>query len=179
MRQIVPRRGRSFAALALALAVTLGAPSAASARSEKTLAYPREQVWPAAVRFLVVDEHLKVTEKDADAGFVTFELREDHKTFRGALEVVTIVRDGRTLVRFVLSIDDRPSWIEIAMLTRLETKLRAELGAPTPAPSAPPRKDEPPRKPEPPKQDEAPQKDAPKPDDGARRDDGPTISPTP
>ena len=174
MRQIVPRRGRSFAALALALAVTLGAPSAASARSEKTLAYPRDQVWPAAVRFLVVDEHLKVTEKDADAGFVTFELREDRKTFRGALEVVTIVRDGRTLVRFVLSIDDRPSWIEIAMLTRLEAKLRAELGAPTPAPS------EPPRKPEPPKQDEPPKKDPPPPDDGARRDDhGPTISPTP
>ncbi|MEO7731110.1 MAG: hypothetical protein ABIY55_09075 [Kofleriaceae bacterium] len=174
MRQIVPRPGRSFAALALALAVTLGAPSAASARSEKTLAYPREQVWPAAVRFLVVDEHLKITEKDADAGFVTFELHEDHKTFRGALEVVTLVRDGRTVVRFVLSIDDRPSWIEIAMLTRLETKLRAELGAPTPAPAEPPKKDEPPRK------DEAPKKGAPKPDDGAKPDDhGPTISPTP
>jgi len=169
MRQIARRLA------VLALAVTLGAPAVASARSEKTLAYPREQVWPAAVRFLVVDEHLKVTEKDADAGFVTFELHEDHKTFRGALELVTIVRDGRTLVRFVLSIDDRPSWIEIAMLTRLETKLRAELGAPTPAPSDPPKKDEPPAK-----KDDAPKKDAPKPDDGARHDDnGPTISPTP
>jgi hypothetical protein len=168
MRQIDPRRGRSFTALALALAATLAVPSAASARSEKTLAYPRDQVWPAAVRFLVVDEHLKITEKDAEAGFVTFELREEHKTFRGALEVVTIVRDGRTLVRFVLSIDDRPSWIEIAMLTRLETKLRAELGSPAPAPSEPPRKDEPPKK------------DAPRPDDGAKHDDnGPTISPTP
>lgn len=173
MCQIAPRRGRSFAALALALAVTLGAPSAASARSEKTLAYLREQVWPAAVRFLVVDEHLKVTEKDAEAGFVTFELREDRKTFRGALEVVTIVREGRTLVRFVLSIEDRPSWIEIAMLSRLETKLRAELGAPTPAPSEPPKQDEP-------KKDEAPKKPAPRPEDGAKHDDnGPTISPTP
>ncbi len=181
MRQIdlrlASRRGRSFAALALGLTMTLGAPSVASARSEKTLAYPREQVWPAAVRFLVVDEHLKVTEKDAEAGFVTFELHEDHKTFRGALEVVTLVRDGRTLVRFVLSIDDRPSWIEIAMLTRLETKLRAELGAPTPAPSDPPKKDEPPR--DPPK-NEPPKNEAPKKDDGARHDDnGPTISPTP
>src|SRR4051812_3719361 len=39
-----------------------------AARSEKTLAYPRDQVWPTAVRFLVVDERVKVLEKDADAG---------------------------------------------------------------------------------------------------------------
>jgi hypothetical protein len=174
MRQIAPRRRRSLATLALALGV-LGAPSLAAARSEKTLAYPRDQVWPTAVRFLVVDEHVKVTEKDPDAGFVTFELRDDGKTFRGALEVMTVVRDGRTLVRFVLQIEDRPSWLEIAMLTRLETKLRAELGMPSPGPSKEPGK--PPAK-------DAPKdsgKDAPK--DGKRdepaSDDGPRISPTP
>jgi hypothetical protein len=168
MCQIAPRRSHWLAALALALTASLALPSTATARSEKTLAYLREQVWPTAVRFLVVDEHLKVTEKDAEAGFVTFELRDDGKTFRGALEVMTIVRDGRTLVRFVLQIEDRPSWIELGMLKRLEAKLRAELGSPAPEPS-------PPAAPEPPK------KAAPKPDDAgdAKRDDGPTISPTP
>jgi len=172
MRQIAPHRS-SRLALALALASTLAVPSAAWARSERTLAYPRDQVWPTAVRFLIVDEHLKVTEKDAEAGFVTFELRDDGKTFRGALEVMTVVRDGRSLVRFVLQIEDRPSWLELAMLRRLETKLRAELGAPAPAPSDPP-KAEP--KPEP---KEPPHKDAPRPDDGKHDDGGPPISPTP
>jgi hypothetical protein len=152
--------------VALAAAALVTAAPPASARSEKTLAYPRDQAWPTAVRFLVVDEHARVTEKDAAAGYVMFELRDDGKLFRGSLEVVTLVRDGRTVVRFVLQIADRPSWLEIAMLERLERKLRAELGSPSPAPDAPPpRKDE-------------PRPDAPRPD-APGTDDGPPISPTP
>jgi hypothetical protein len=135
----------------------------ADARSEKTLAYPRDAVWPAAVRFIRVDEHLKVIEKDADAGYVIFELKEDGKTFRGSLEVIDTVKDGRHVVRFVVQIEDRPSWIEDEMLKRLERKLRSELGSPAPAPSAPPaKKEEPKPAPTPPK------------DDG-----GPPVSPTP
>lgn len=151
------------------LCIALAA-SPAAARSEKTLGYQRDQVWPAAVRFLVVDEHLKVIEKDADAGYVLFEMKDDGKVFRGSLEVMTVVKDRRTLVRFVLQIEDRPDWLEIAMLTRLERKLRAELGTPAPAPSAPrdPPKDAPQ---DPPKEDG---KEPRKPDDG-----GPPISPTP
>jgi hypothetical protein len=166
-----PRRPRAGIALGAMLATALAVVSApASARSEKTLAYPRDQVWPTAVRFLVVDEHVKITDKDADAGYVMFELRDDGKLFRGSLEVATVIRDGRNQVRFVLQIADRPSWLEIAMLGRLEVKLRAELGSPSPPPSspppdtAPPKKDEP--RPEPPR-------------DGARHDDGPPVSPTP
>ena len=134
----------------------------ASARSEKTLAYPREQAWPAAVRFLAVDERLRLVEKDADAGYVLFELRDEGKLFRGSLEVVAIVAEGRTLVRFVLAIEDRPSWLEIAMLRRLERKLRAELGAPAPAPA--------------PRQ---PPRDAPKPPPPSDDGGGPPISETP
>jgi len=159
-------------AAACSLAGALASPAVAWARSEKTLAYPRDQVWPAAVRFLVVDERLKITEKDADAGYVMFELREDRRVFRGSLEVVTVVRDGRTAVRFVLQIADRPSWLELAMLGRLEDKLRAELGSPAPPPSEPPRKAEPGKDPAPSK-DPAPGKDP------GRADDGPPISPTP
>ncbi len=144
-----------------ALIAILLSTSIADARSEKTLSYQREQVWPTAVRFLVVDERVRVIEKDADAGYVTFELKDDGKVFRGSLEVMTVERDKRKSVRFVLQIEDRPDWLEIAMLTRLERKLRAELGSPAP----PPAKD-------PPK--EPPQKDPPKPDEG-----GPPISPTP
>ena len=161
-----PRRHRrATAGLAALLACGLaGGAAPAWARSEKTLAYPRDQVWPTAVRFLVVDERVKITEKDAEAGYAVFELRDDGKLFRGSLEVVAVNRDGRSAVRFVLQIEDRPSWLEIAMLRRLEAKLRADLGSPAPAPSEPPRKPE-------------PGKDAGK--DGAGHDDGPPVSATP
>jgi len=135
------RRAGLALVIGLAMAGLAGAPVVAWARSEKTLAYPRDQAWPTAVRFLVVDEHVRITEKDADAGYVLFELRDDRKMFRGSLELVSLVRDGRSVVRFVLQIADRPSWLEIAMLGRLETKLRAELGAPTPPAPEPPRKE--------------------------------------
>jgi len=150
----------SFLCLALAVGV-------ASARSEKTLAYQLDQVWPAAVRFLVVDERVKVIEKDADAGYVLFELKDDGKVYRGSLEVMAVVKERRTSVRFVLQIEDRPDWIEVAMLTRLERKLRSELGTPAPPPAKDPPK-------EPPGDAPAKPKDPPKVDDG-----GPPISPTP
>jgi hypothetical protein len=109
--------------------------TAAGARSEKTLAYMRESVWSTAVRFLVVDEKVKVTEKDGDAGYVLFELRDEGKSYRGSLEVMTVVKDKRTSVKFVLQIQDRPEWMEVAMLNRLERKLKSELGSPSPTPS--------------------------------------------
>lgn len=169
MRQIARSPRLALATLAVAVAVIAGGAAPASARSDRTLAYLRDQVWPTAVRFLVVDEHVKITEKDAEAGYVLFELRDDGKPFRGSLEVMTVVRDGRTAVRFVLQIEDRPSWVELAMLARLETKLRAELGAPPP----PATKPAPEPAPEPPRTD-TPRPDHPKPDDG-----GPRVSPTP
>lgn len=160
----------------LVLGVMLAAGLAAPAwgRSEKILAYSRDQVWPTAVRFLAVDEHVKITEKDAEAGYVIFELRDDGRVFRGSLEVATMIRDGRSVVRFILQIADRPSWLETAMLGRLESKLRAELGSTSPPPSEPP----PPRKAEPGKDGaEDGGKDGGK--DGSRHDDGPPVSATP
>ena len=155
--------------LVLALVLALSS-STAFARSEKTLAYQRDAAWSATVRFIRVDERLKIIEKDAEAGYVLFELKEEGKTFRGSLEVMTVVVDGRTLVKFVTQIEDRPTWTEIAMLKRLELKLRAELGAPAPPPSK--------KRP-----DDKPKEDAPpaKPDDGPKKPDegGPPISPTP
>jgi hypothetical protein len=130
------------------LLALLLATGVAEARSEKTLAYPRDQAWPAAVRFIRVDAHLKITEKDADAGYVIFELKEEKKTFRGSLEVIDTVKDGRHVVRFVMTIEDRPEWLEIELLNKLEQKLHAELGSPAPAPTAPPpKKEDPPKKP--------------------------------
>lgn len=148
------------------LALYAGLLGTAEARSEKTLAYQREQAWPTAVRFLRVDAKLKVVEKDADAGYVLFEYVEDKKTFRGSLEVIEVEKNGRKLVRFVIQIEDRPSWVEIELLTKLERKLRAELGSPAPAPTPAP------KQPPPGKGEDKPAPDRPK-------DDGPPISDTP
>ena len=154
----------------LVLAILLSA-STAFARAEKTLAYQREAAWPAAVRFIRVDEKLKIVEKDADAGYVLFELKEEGKTFRGSLEVMQVVIDGRTVIRFVVQIEDRPMWTEVAMLTRLERKLRSELGAPSPPPT---KKREPDDKAKDKDRPEPPANEPKKPDEG-----GPPISPTP
>ena len=142
--------------LALLLMTTV-----AQARSEKTLAYERDPAWAASVRFLRVDAKLKLIEKDQEAGYVIFEFREENKTFRGSLELIEVVKDGRKVVRFVIQIEDRPQWVEIEMLTKLERKLRAELGAPAPAPTPkqPPKQADP--KPAPPKDDGPPVSDTP------------------
>jgi hypothetical protein len=140
------------------------ATSVAHARSEKTLAYEREPAWATAVRFIRVNAGLRVIEKDADAGYLIFEFKEEKKTFRGSLELIDVIKDGRKAVRFVMTIEDRPSWVEIELLTKLERKLRSELGAPAPSPTPKP-------KPAPPKQEE------PKPP--PPKDDGPPVSDTP
>jgi hypothetical protein len=154
-------------ALAYPLVGSLLFATSADARSEKQLGYTREQAWPAAVRFLRVDAHLKVVEKDADAGYVLFELREEGKTFHGALEVVDVTQGAHHSVRLVLTIEDRPQYMEIQLLDHLEHKLHVELGSPPPPPPA--KKPEPPAKPDPAKPD---------PGKGGS-DDGPPISPTP
>jgi hypothetical protein len=163
--------------LGLALALVAATATTAAARAEKTLGYPRDQAWSASVRFLVVDEHLKITDKDETAGYVVFELKDDGKVFRGSLELIALELDGRQVVRFVANIEDRPGWIETKLLDRLEQKLRVELG--TPAPPQRPREPEP--KPEPPK-DDPPKKDPPKknePKDPDPIEGGPPISDTP
>ncbi len=146
------------------LIALLLASSTAYARSEKTLAYAREPAWSTAVRFLRVNAGLKLVEKDADAGYVIFEFKEDHKTFRGSLEVIDIVKEGHKYVRFVMTIEDRPTWVEVDLLTKLERKLRVELGTPAPEPSP---RDRP--------------KDAPTPDEppAPPKNDGPPISDKP
>jgi hypothetical protein len=106
----------------------------ADARSEKTVGWTAEKVFPTAVRFLRVDEGVTIVEKDADAGYVLFELKDDGKVYPGALELVTL-DDGK--LRLVLRIEDRPDYMEIGMLDRLERKLTEELGPPKKVPKKP------------------------------------------
>ena len=123
----------------LAAALVLAMPADAGARSERTVGWTAARVFPTAVRFLRIDAHATIVEKDADAGYVLFDLKEEGHVFRGALELVAFEKDGRESVRMILRIEDRPEYVEVGMLDRLERKLRGEHGAP-------PKKDPPPPK---------------------------------
>jgi hypothetical protein len=112
---------------------------------------------------------------------VVFELKDDGKTFRGSLELIVVEDDGRKAVKFVATVEDRPSYMEEKMLDRLARKLRVELGSPAPPPS-PKSPGTTPKEPDPPKDGDAPKKDPPaqKPrDPGDINDGGPPISDTP
>lgn len=137
------------------LCLLLALPVQAAARSEgRTLTYQRDHVWPTAVRFLVVDEKAKVLEKDSDAGYVLFELKEDNKTFRGSLEIITVLTDGQQNLKFSINLVDRPLWREAGMVERLEKKLRNELGTPPPQKKKePPKEDKKEEPPPPPSKD--------------------------
>jgi hypothetical protein len=133
---VTGRRPAAVAALACAVSLLLAAP--ALARSERTVAYPYERVWPAAIRFLRIDAGYAVREKDADAGYILFDVEEEGRTFPGALELVRGHDDrGRHTVKLILRIEDRPSYMETGLLDRLRQKLRRELGPPPPPPEHP------------------------------------------
>ena len=99
---------KRFSALGLCAAVALLALGAtASAKTLTTVSYPYKQVFPSAVRFLRIDEGVKVIEKDSESGYILFELTDDKTTFRGSFEVAK-VRDheGRNASRLVVRITE-------------------------------------------------------------------------
>ena len=90
------------------------------------------------MRFFRIDEKVKIVEKDAEAGYLVFELTDDGKRFTGSAELIKDTdRRGRKVTRVILQIADRPAYQEQGMLDRLDRKLRDELGPP-PAPPPPP-----------------------------------------
>ncbi len=129
--------GRSSLIAAAACGLLAAASAPAWAKSEKQLGYSPQQVWSPLVRFLRVDENVKIVDKDAEAGYLIFELTQDKKVFRGSVELIAASKDYGA--RIILDVADRPSYVELGMLERLERKLYAELG-PALSPPAPPSK---------------------------------------
>ena len=134
--------------LVLAASLLCAAASAAEARTERGTGYTFEQAWPTAVRHLRVDEGFKIVDKDADTGYVVFELVDDGKVFAGALEVVQHTEGGRKVVKLVMTITDRPDYMEAQVLDRMLLKMRQEHGDP-PRPPPPSKKKPAPEKPAP------------------------------
>jgi hypothetical protein len=111
--------------------------STALAKSDRTFKWKADRIFPTAVRFLRVDEHATIVDKDADSGYVVFDFADDGKTYHGSLEVVRVTDDPPE-VKVIIELEDRPPWMESAMLDKLEQKLHDELGDPPDPPPAPP-----------------------------------------
>ena len=117
-----------------ALVLALWTPDV-QARSSSLLAYPQADIWPTAVRFLRIDRGAAIREKDAESGYVLFDLPEGGKTFKGSMELVRVVDgEGRESTRVVVTIPDLPRHFEGVMLDKLASKVRDEYGSPAPAP---------------------------------------------
>ena len=119
-------------ALLLALTVT----SNADARAQSDLPYGISEAFSTALRFVRVDRGCKVTDKDPDAAFVSFECSDEGKVKRGSIELFKVGSGVRTQV----TLGDDTHGMEIRWLELFERKLREERGTPTPAPppAAPP-----------------------------------------
>ena len=127
--------------------VILLAAAPAAAKTTRDLSYSYDRVWPALVRFLRVDEKLKLTEKDAEAGYVLFELADSGKKFPGAAELSKTTDDfGRPSVRLSIKITDRPAYMEAGIADRFADKVHEELGDPATPPAAATPPDAPPEK---------------------------------
>ncbi len=119
----------------LLLTTSVFAPGVAESKSAQKVSHSYERVWPTAVRFLRVDEGLKILEKDADSGYVLFELAEEGKVFTGSVEVIRRKDDEkRDAVELIIRIRDRPSYMEHAILDRMLQKIQDELGSPEETP---------------------------------------------
>jgi len=127
--------------LILAACCTAALASSAAAKTERSTYHRFDKVWSTAIRHLAVDEKFKILERDAETGYVTFEMSDHGKVYLGALEVVKVDEGERPATRLVLQIADRPSWMEGAVLDRLLAKLHKEHGDP---PAPPPEKKPPP-----------------------------------
>lgn len=133
-------------ALLLLLTASLLAPGTAESKTTRKVSHSYDRVWPTAVRFLRIDEGLKIIEKDPDTGYVLFELADEGKKFPGSVEVIRRQdSQERDAVELIVRIQKRPSYMEHAILDRLLLKIREELGSPKDPPKKPaPPKEEPP-----------------------------------
>jgi hypothetical protein len=122
----------------LLVGLTCGLPSA-QARSFGLVSYPIADVWPSAVRFLRIDRHCTIREKDEPSGYILFDWPEGQKIYKGSIEFIrTSDHEGRDATRLVVSLPDLPRHFEQIVIDKLGVKLREDRGSPAPAP--PPRK---------------------------------------
>ncbi len=127
--------------------LTLGLPTASSARRQGDLRYSYEQVWNASLRLVRVDLRLPVTDRDQEAGYLLFDYLEHGKRFPGSVELVRGEQAQRPVTKIVIQVQGMPSYVEQMLFEKLSQKLRSEFGEPIEGPKPPPaQKPKPPEK---------------------------------
>lgn len=132
----------------LLLAAALTAPAYAALRSTDAVAsvaydspYTFEQTFGTALRLVRVDLGCKITEKDADNGYLLFEytsLESGKRAHRGSIEIVR----GKQGTHVAVQLPTLPSYHEQMIVDALSKKLLSEhgeppRGKPTPSPTPP------------------------------------------
>jgi len=146
---------------------------AAFIQQRRTLSYPFEQVWPTAIRYLVVDRGYQVSDRDEDAGYMLFAFPAGQAQGQGSLEMFRVEdASGRPGVELSVSTSAGPSHLPHTLLEGIAHKVRQERGQPAPPP---PRKDPPPD--EPPEGEDDPEAPDEPPDDGSPPMMPPPIQP--
>ena len=123
----------------LALAAALALVSDARAGASYASPYTYEQTFGTALRLLRVDFELKITEKDAELGYMLFEYKSPesgNRVSNGSLEVVR----GKEVAYVSVQLPQMPSYHEQMIVDALAKKLLSEHGDP-------PRKSKPPSPP--------------------------------
>lgn len=104
------------------------------ARATTELAYRYDQVWNAAIRLVRVDYGFELKDQDEQNGYLLFDYRDGNRTYPGSIELVRVPGQGREVVRVHVGVPAMPSYLERAMVQKLEKKLRDDFGEPLPPP---------------------------------------------
>lgn len=120
-------------------------PTAAAGKTSRNLEYHYKTIWSSIIRLLRADLSYQITDRDKESGYILFVYPGQGrvKQCAASLEVLPIQEEGSEKIRVQLNIAHQPSYIEIHLLDKLESKLREEQGAPQPRPVKKPREDEP------------------------------------
>ena len=105
----------------------------ADAKSTYESPYGYDRTWNAALRLVRADNGWKVTEKDAENGYLLFDYLPPNtkKTCPGTLELVR-GQDSDAPVSVLVQLPDMPHFHEQVMLDALAAKMRHEYGDPPP-----------------------------------------------
>lgn len=126
------------------LAAALGAPALVALRSNEAAAsvayespYTFEQTFSTALRLVRVDLGCKITEKDADTGYMLFDYTSPEsgkRVHKGSVEVVRTSKGAHVAVQF----PTLPTYHEQMIVDALGKKLASEYGEPPKAKAPPP-----------------------------------------
>jgi hypothetical protein len=117
------------------VALSVGVHDAVAATAYES-PYTYEQTFGTAVRLLRLDLGVKITEKDLDGGFVTFDYTSPESGKRVTHGSIELVR-SRGGTHVTVQLPALPSYHEQMVVDALSKKLFSDHGEPPPKPSAP------------------------------------------